>query len=79
MEMRYTHHYPESLRSGIEAMDRVENQVITNSAQLQKKGVTDNVRICNPSIFMVGQGRIELPTLGFSGKTLEFQNLLILI
>jgi hypothetical protein len=25
---------------------------------------------------MVGQGRIELPTLGFSGKTLEFHNLL---
>ncbi len=32
--------------------------------------------MANPSIFMVGQGRIELPTLGFSGKTLEFHNLL---
>jgi len=28
---------------------------------------------------MVGQGRIELPTLGFSGKTLEFHNLLKLL
>lgn len=24
-------------------------------------------KICNPLILMVGQGRIELPTLGFSG------------
>jgi integrase len=41
MVMRYAHHYPESLRSGVEVLDKV-GQNITNLAQSNKKGVTNN-------------------------------------
>jgi len=34
--------------------------------------------LLNPLILLVGQGRIELPTLGFSDRTTKFSNLLIL-
>ncbi len=33
MVMRYAHHHPESLRAGVEILDRVPTVVITNSAQ----------------------------------------------
>ncbi len=42
MVMRYAHHYPESLRSGVEVLDKVGQKVITNLAQSNKKGVTNN-------------------------------------
>ena len=50
MIMRYAHHYPESLRPGIEAIDRVEKQkVITNLAQLPKKrGHKPYLRLVTP-------------------------------
>ena len=41
MVMRYAHHYPESLRSGVEVLDKV-GKVSTNLAQSNKKGVTSN-------------------------------------
>jgi len=38
MVMRYAHHYPESLRSGIEVMDKVnQKKISTNLAQLPKR------------------------------------------
>jgi integrase len=40
MVMRYAHHYPESLRSGVEVLDRIEKKVSTNLAQHKEKGVT---------------------------------------
>jgi integrase len=40
MVMRYAHHYPESLRSGIEVLDKVGKKVSTNLAQSNKKGAT---------------------------------------
>ena len=36
MVMRYAHHYPESLRSGIEVLDKVGKKVSTNLAQFGK-------------------------------------------
>ena len=38
MVMRYAHHYPESLRAGIEVMDSLAPSIITNVSQLRKKG-----------------------------------------
>jgi integrase len=43
MVMRYAHHYPESLRSGVEVLDRINGKVITNLAQSNEKGVTASV------------------------------------
>ena len=43
MVMRYAHHYPESLRSGVEVLDRINGKVITNLAQSNDKGVTASV------------------------------------
>jgi integrase len=40
MVMRYAHHYPESLRSGIEVLDRIGKKVSTNLAQYNEKGAT---------------------------------------
>jgi integrase len=37
MIMRYAHHYAESLRPGIEVMDKIQNESITISAQSQKQ------------------------------------------
>jgi len=50
MIMRYAHHYPESLRPGIEAIDRdVEKEVITNLAQSPKKrGHKPYLRLVTP-------------------------------
>jgi len=42
MVMRYAHHHPESLRSGIEALDRVREKISTNLAQSNKEGVNPN-------------------------------------
>ena len=38
MVMRYAHHYPESLRSGVEALDKIKGKVSTNLAQSNEKG-----------------------------------------
>jgi integrase len=38
MVMRYAHHCPESLRSGVEVLDKIEEKFITNLAQPNKKG-----------------------------------------
>jgi integrase len=40
MVMRYAHHYPESLRSGVEVLDRIGKKVSTNLAQYNEKGAT---------------------------------------
>ena len=40
MIMRYAHHYPESLRSGVEVLDQFSKKVITNLSQSNKKGVS---------------------------------------
>jgi len=37
MVMRYAHHHSESLRSGINVMDRIGKKIITNLSQSQKK------------------------------------------
>jgi hypothetical protein len=37
MVMRYAHHYPERLRAGIEVMDRLQEKIITISAQSPKR------------------------------------------
>ena len=42
MVTRYAHHYPESLRSGIEALDLVREEISTNLAQSKEKEVTSN-------------------------------------
>jgi len=48
--MRYVHHYPESLRSGVEVLDKevldkIGEKIRTNLAQSIKKGVTDSIEI----------------------------------
>ena len=40
MVKRYAHHSPESLRSGVEALDKVREKISTNLAQSNEKGVT---------------------------------------
>ncbi|MFI5304918.1 MAG: tyrosine-type recombinase/integrase [Nitrospiria bacterium] len=42
MVMRYAHHYPESLRSGIEILDKVQSDSITNLSHPNEKGATAN-------------------------------------
>jgi hypothetical protein len=77
MVERYGHHNVESLRSGINVMDRVnKSEFITIT---KSKGSQTVITTCNPLYLMVGQGRIELPTLGFSVRISELSNLLILI
>ena len=39
---RYAHHSPESLRSGIEVLDKEKEKISTNLAQSNEKGVTKN-------------------------------------
>lgn len=49
MVMRYAHHYPESLRAGIEVMDKVQSGVITILAQSQKeRGHKPLLRLVTP-------------------------------
>ena len=43
MVMRYAHHYPESLRSGIEVLDKVRKKVSTNLAQSDENQEVSNV------------------------------------
>lgn len=38
MVMRYAHHYPESLRGGVEVLDRIQPGIITNLAQSMNEG-----------------------------------------
>jgi integrase len=40
MVMRYAHHHPESLRSGVEVLDKLGKKIITNLAQTKEKGVS---------------------------------------
>lgn len=40
MIRRYAHHYPESLRAGIEVLDRVNGTVAQKVTQSNEKGVT---------------------------------------
>ncbi len=42
MVMRYAHHYPESLRIGVEILDKVRKEFSTNLAQSNEKGVNQN-------------------------------------
>jgi len=44
MVMRYAHHHPESLRAGIEILDRVPDGVSTVLAQSANSVVTDAER-----------------------------------
>jgi site-specific recombinase XerD len=39
MVQRYAHHYPESLRRGIEVLDNVRKKISTNLAQLSDDGI----------------------------------------
>jgi integrase len=39
MVQRYAHHYPESLRKGVEVLDNVRKKLITNLSQLSDKGI----------------------------------------
>jgi len=39
-QWRYAHHYPESLRSGVEVLNRISGKVSTNLAQSEEKEVT---------------------------------------
>ncbi len=45
MVMRYAHHYPESLRSGVEVLDRIGKKISTNLAHHKEKGVTEPVQM----------------------------------
>jgi integrase len=42
MTQRYSHHYPESLRAGVEVLDGLEPGKSTNPAQSQEKGLREN-------------------------------------
>lgn len=44
MVMRYAHHYPESLRPGIEVLDKARKDFCTILAQSKEKGVTPNAQ-----------------------------------
>lgn len=49
MVTRYAHHYPESLRSGVEVMDKINFKVITNLSQSEKvKGYNPMLRVVTP-------------------------------
>lgn len=43
MVMRYAHHHPESLRSGVEVLDRIGEKFSTILAQSREEGITVNV------------------------------------
>jgi hypothetical protein len=51
MVMRYAHHYPESLRSGVEALDKIRKKVSTNLTQFNKKGITGPFKISVTPLF----------------------------
>ncbi len=71
--MRLAHHYPESLRPGVEVLDRVKEETSTKMAHSEEEGVT---RMSNPFKILARPGRLERPTCGFVGKTPELPNLL---
>ena len=39
MTQRYAHHYPESLRDGVEVLDKIKKEYVTNLSQSKKEGV----------------------------------------
>ena len=39
---RYVHHYPESLRDGVEGLDRLKKEHVTNLSQSNEKGGNQN-------------------------------------
>jgi integrase len=43
MVTRYAHHYPESLRAGVEVLDKVGKKISTNLEQLKEKGATGSL------------------------------------
>jgi integrase len=43
MIMRYAHHYPESLRSGVELLDKIGKKISTNLAQHEEKRDTASI------------------------------------
>ena len=43
MVTRYAHHHPESLRAGVEVLDRVGKKISTNLEQSKEKGATASV------------------------------------
>jgi integrase len=43
MVTRYAHHYPESLRAGVEVLDRVGKKISTNLEQSKEKGATGSL------------------------------------
>ena len=45
MVTRYAHHYPESLRAGVEVLDRVGKKISTNLEQSKEKGATGRFKI----------------------------------
>ncbi len=53
--MRYAHHYPESLRDGVEILDRIS----TNLAI--KRGYS---KCCNPLTYLVAGAGFEPTTFG---------------
>jgi integrase len=56
MTMRYAHHYPESLRHGVEVLDRAGYVLVTAEGKESKKGSEEAP---NPLIFMVGDTGFE--------------------
>lgn len=54
MVMRYAHHYPESLRGGVEVLDRIQPGIITNLAQPMEKGLA---RVSQPLEIVGAPGR----------------------
>jgi hypothetical protein len=67
MAMCYAHYNRESLRPAIEVMDGWNREFITILSQCPKKrGHKPYLQLVTSLFLMVGQGRIELPTLGFS-------------
>ncbi len=55
MVMRYAHHYPESLRSGIEVMDKIKFGNITNLSQSRKrKGYKPKLKLVTPRFHGAG-------------------------
>jgi len=43
MVTRYAHHYPESLRAGVQVLDRVGKGIRTNLEQSKEKGATSSL------------------------------------
>lgn len=53
MIMRYAYHYPESLRAGVEVLDRINGRVGQMVVKSKEKGVAEN---CATPCFNFGSG-----------------------